>query len=324
MDIKNIFQTDRAILVVCILIAGIFWLMNKMSQEVIWELDLPLKFKMNENFVFSEAPRHKISFTAEGTGWQLLTLARKDLDSLVIDVPAQPGNHNWNNEQLRQMIKEEKVSETISIPNVTPFRLSISIVEADTICVPVKVRKNISYQKGYQNTSELEISPDTVCIKGPARLLENSKSWYTDSLILDKVKSSKEGEISLINDNPELLELNPANITYQLDVSEYTELNKYARIRLVNVPDVDSISLFPGRALVTMRVPIDKYDKAREQDINLVVDLGNEAYDSNTAKIKIPSNLPDWMKNVEISPTTVEYYFVSKDTLNNNSELSDD
>ena len=79
--------------------------MNKMSQQVDWEKEIPIHYNVPDGYVFSDPPREDLVFTIEGTGWQMLSLSRKDLDSMIIDIPARSGNHNWNNEQLRQMIK---------------------------------------------------------------------------------------------------------------------------------------------------------------------------------------------------------------------------
>ena len=299
--------------------------MNKMSKSVEWERELPVKYKMAEGYVFSDEPRDIISFTAEATGWQLLSLSRKELDSLVIQVPSRPGNHSWNSEQIRQMIKEKDIDQDVSIPEVSPFRLTISIVEAFTKCVPLKIAYRVSHPSGFQSVSPIRVDPDTVCITGPKESVGTIDHWYTDSLILENVSQTQEGLLSLKEDDKGLLEFSPSEVNYSLEVAEFTELKKYVPVRMVNQPDVDSISLFPERVLVSMRVPLNKYESAKEQELQLFINLANNTLDSNSAKVQIPKNLPDWMKHVQVSPERVEYYFVSTDTssTNNTSRLSD-
>lgn len=314
MNLKGILSSDRAILLVCIVIAGIFWLFNKMSQDVRWDLDLPINYILAEDYVFSEKPRRTLTFTAEGNGWQLLALSRRSLDSLDLQVPPQEGNHNWNSEQLRQMIQEEKVGDQVEVMSINPFRISIKVEDAFSKCLPVQVEKNITYKSGYDILQKMSVDPDTVCIKGPRKLIENKKVWPTDTISLQKVNASREDEVALVNKNPQLIELSPSTVTYNLEVSEFTELKKYVSIRTVNPPDVDSISLFPRRALVSMNVPIDKYEAAQDHQIGLFTDLGKSEKGTNSARIQLPANLPDWMKNVSVQPDKVEFYFYENES----------
>ena len=152
MDIKGIFESDRAILIGCIVIAGIFWFLNKMSQEVKWDKNIPLEYKIADHLVFSEKPRREITYTVEGTGWQLLSLSRKTLDSLQLDIPNRPGNHSWNSEQIRQLIRDKDIKDEIEITDINPFRVSVRMEEAFSKCVPIKANSKISYVSGFATT----------------------------------------------------------------------------------------------------------------------------------------------------------------------------
>ena len=74
-DIKKFLKTDRAILMICISIAFVFWLMTKLSYSYKDSIVVNLEYQIPDNKVFTNPPAQHLEVDIEGKGWDLLGLA---------------------------------------------------------------------------------------------------------------------------------------------------------------------------------------------------------------------------------------------------------
>jgi hypothetical protein len=65
-------REDRAILLICIGIALVFWLLVKLSQTYSTVRPVKFEFQIPENETLSNAPPEDMTVEIEGTGWDLM------------------------------------------------------------------------------------------------------------------------------------------------------------------------------------------------------------------------------------------------------------
>lgn len=304
MSWQAFFEKDRNILILCICLSAVIWVFNRMSQGTRSTIDVHVETEVPDQFVLSDLPDQQIRVGVEGTGWQLLKLFRQDPLRLTLKPGKSTEQQAWSSDQLRLRMSDLSAFTEVQIVSVNPARISLSLDSAAQKTIPIELPYRIEYAKGYSNTRPIEISPKKIQVSGPKNKVGNLQKWTLDSLVLKDVRKSLIDSIDLTHAETyeEVYKLSPDHITYDLPVSEFTELKK---ICLIEAP-ADSISLFPRRTVVRMRVPIDKYNEAQDYTIDLGIDLESGS-DGSNVPIRIQKPLPYWMKSIRISPSTVDY-----------------
>jgi hypothetical protein len=310
---QQFLEKDRNILVLCIFAAAVIWALNSMTEETRSSLDVYISVETPNGFVLAQTPEDYITVGIEGTGWQLLRLARKD--SLFINITPSPTTNiqTWNNEALRLKVAElEEVSE-ISLISISPSPISLSLDSIYHKKVSLSMPLDIGFAKGFSNVHPLKITPDSILLSGPRALVEKQEQWVLDTLRDRSIRSSLSDSILLkTTDERGVFKFSPPSVRYELEIAEFTELKQ---IKPIHAEDFsgDSISLFPHRALLSMKVPIDKYDEAEQLDKTLILNP-DASLSSNSAPIQLKNSLPYWVKNIKIEPRTAEFFFISTET----------
>ena len=304
MSWKAFFEKDRNILILCICLSAIIWIFNRMSQITRSTVDVYVKTEIPNQFVLSEQPVDRIRVGVEGTGWQLLRLFRQDQIRLHLKPGKSTAQQAWSSDQLRLRMSDLPTFNEVRIVSVNPARVSLSLDSAEQKIIPIELPYNIEYAKGYSNTRPLEIRPKELHVSGPRRKVRNLQKWTLDSLILKDVRNSLVDSIDLTKSDSyeKVYQITPSDLAFSLSVSEFTELKKICPIQ----SPADSISLFPRRTVIRMRVPTYKYNEAQDYTVDLGIDL-EVGSDGSNVPIRIENTLPYWMKNIRISPSTVDY-----------------
>lgn len=313
MKWQQFLEKDKNILFLCIFAAAVIWTLNSMTKETRSTVDVYLYVETPTDFVLAQPPEKSISVGIEGTGWQLLRLARED--SLFINITPSPTTNiqTWNNEALRLKVAEVKEVAEVSIFSISPSPISLSLDSIYQKKVALTMPLDISFVKGYSNVRPLQIHPDSILLSGPRALVEQQDQWVLNTLRDQSIRSSVSDSVLLTStDERGIFKFSPETVHYELEVAEFTELKQIQPIHPENFTG-DSISLFPHRALISMKVPIDKYDEAERLPKKLILNL-DASLSSNSAPIELENSLPYWVKNIKIEPRTADFFFVDTET----------
>jgi len=301
---QTFFEKDRNILILCICLSAIIWIFNRMSQLTRSTLDVQVKVEVPRFFVVSEAPSRTLRVGIEGTGWQLLQLIRQEKIDIQLNPVRSTDPQQWSSDQLRLRLSDLSTFKDVRIVSINPARINVLLDSAAVKSVPVVLPYKLDYAKGYSNIEPLDISPKEVQVSGPKSKIAQLQSWKLDSLIATDIRKNIMDSIPFSQsiNYEKVYSLSPSYLKYELPVSEFTELKQVCKIE----SPADSISLFPRRAVVRIRVPTDKYNAAQNYDIRLSIQIDNKS-DGSNVPIQVKNTLPYWMKNIRISPPTVDY-----------------
>lgn len=302
---------NRVLLSVCIAIAAFIWFINKLSQNTPWTLVTHIHYEIKEGYVISKENVKQLTVKLEGSGWSLWRISNDIPETIHIQAESKVGNQNWSYDQLKQITQQQfQLSDEIEISSITPPRIVLTLEEASSKCVPIQLPLDLSFAASFDQLGPTQLTPDSVCLTGPSNILKNTKKILLDTLSLEAVSAQQEGTLPLQKHIPNLLRADVTKIDYSIKVSEYTEFNKYIDLRVI-YSGKDSIDIFPKSALVSMNVPVSKYDETKASGIGLYVQIPDQVDAAgNTAQIQIARNLPSWLKVKSIQPREVEYFFL--------------
>ncbi len=306
-------QEDRAILLICIGIALVFWLLVKLSQRYTTVRQVTFDFEIPEGKALADAPPKDMRVEIEGTGWDLLfDYFSNPVIELSYDL-SQTDNLLLSRSQLRSEILRQLSSGDIKISEINYESIDLELEEKVTKTVPVQLQRKLSFGPEYHLRDSIELAPDSVSVTGPVSAVEQIERWSTDSLIIQNLKSDMIRKLSL-QPPPQVVSLSTRQIEIHIPVEQYTEKSLFVELEVENVPDqIDSIRFFPQRVRVNCVVGLSQYNEVTENDFKLVADLKGASLEEGRNRVSIElTTRPDYVKNIQFSPKTAEFFIVKK------------
>lgn len=309
-EIRVQLREDRAVLMVCIGVAFIFWLLVKLSQTYKVDKEVVFDFNIPDEKALTILPPDDVEVELEGRGWDLMfDYFTKGKVVLFFDMNEQSRVRlNWL--QLKSLIQKNLSSSEIKITEINYDNLSLSLENRMKKMIPIQLDAELSFSPGYHLKKSIQLSPDSISISGPESLVSNIMEWRTDSLILKDVQNSAERKISL-RESAREIKLSQQTITAELDVEQFTEKSFFVKILQRNAPD--SIRIFPDRIKIYCLVGLSKYEEVEESGFTVEVDLkdAKPGVENNAVPILLTKS-PDFVNNVRFSPKSAEYIFIKK------------
>lgn len=306
---RSFLKTDRAILLLCMVVALIFWLFIKLSDEFRTTRDIDLSYIYPESKTFVDKLPTQITATVKGIGWDLMgdhfsgrkynvQLELQDLENQTID-----------RKQIVAAISNQ-LPASIQIEDVSLNYVNVLLDNMSNKMVPIVLEKKIQTETGFQ-IKNITTIPDSVMLNGPAILVENHVNWKTQLLDLKQLKTAQQIQLNLSPSENEQLQLQPTTVQVNVEVEQLTEYSVFVPIIVVNPPD--SLNIFPKTVQVSYVVGLSQFDQVKTSDIKVVADFRytSPQAEENTVPINIVEH-PTFIKNVNCKPNSVKYYFVKE------------
>ena len=215
-------KTDYKAVVICLLAAIIFWIMNALNKEGYSEkISFPLQFSYNDSLYIPSQPLpQKISVNVSGNGWSLLRKAFAfDVTPIryTISKPLKTKLLNTGSltDSLSEYIKDVKINYVVADRFELEFDRKISkdfIVKVDS--------SNISLKERYVITSLINISPRKITLVGPESLLDEMGSTILVKVPTRRLQENYDDEIALPLPKNALIKTNKDRVTVSFEVAE--------------------------------------------------------------------------------------------------------
>ena len=117
--------------------------------------------------------------------------------------------------------------------------------------VPVEVPHSVSFSPQYMLGGPLTVSPDTVTIYGNQARLDAVERIITPRLVLTELSESQHGVLKL--NIPDGTRLSTDQVSYEIPVSRYVELQATLPVEVRNAPAGHQLQVYPATAKVVLR-----------------------------------------------------------------------
>lgn len=306
-------REDRAILLICIGIALVFWLLVKLSQTYSTVRPVKFEFQIPENQTLSNAPPEDMTVEIEGTGWDLM-FDYFSGSEIVLFYDLEPTSRlQISRGRLRTDILQNLSSGDIQIEEVNPESINLVLEEKITRKVPVVLNLSVSFAPEYHLLQPITLEPDSIELSGPKSKVSEINNWPTDSLIIENLNSNQSRKVPL-KSPPREMELEPKTVNVRIEVEQYTEKALFVPLQVENAPETDSIRFFPQRVRVRCVVGLSKYNEVTEEDFRLEADLQGVSLDKGQNQVPIHlTKKPDFVKNIQFSPQSANFFIVKRE-----------
>ncbi len=294
-NIRSFFSRDRVIFLLCVSVAFVFWILNRLSSPAKKNISVGIVYQLPDNKAFSEPPPQYANTTISGSGWDMLT---HRLDKLYVRI-------NEDSVQTFSLRGLAAVQFGGDIQTMEPEVLSVTTENAVEKFLPIEQVSRIALAKGYDLSEKIQIEPERVRVTGPRQLVNNLVSVKTDTVSIKNLKDVFTYDIAL-SKNP-LLRYNFEKVRVTLKAEQFTEKSLFIPIVIKNA--LEKIKIFPNKIRLDCTVTLSHYTKVTAEDFIIEVDMRNITPNSknNTLPLMLVKQ-PDWARGVKFSPKSVEFY----------------
>lgn len=191
----------------------------------------------------------------------------------------------------------------VKLLRVTPSVISIDIARLIKRVVPVRVDLVGAPPFGYE-TGEVEVSPSTVEVSGPAPQVERLQAIMTEGLDVSRLTQTLTKDLGLQGVDGNLISYNIERARVRVDVHEVTMTREFRRLHVTVKNAAYRIPSTPLLVDVWLRGPQRIVDKLRLTDGDVFVDASGQG----PGEIKLPVTIlaPPGVKVIGPYPAEVE------------------
>ena len=117
--------------------------------------------------------------------------------------------------------------------------------------VPVDVPHSVTFRSQYMQSGPVQVSPDSVTVYGEASRLSAVEKITTPRLVMSDLGASQHGVLKL--NVPDGLRLSVDQVSYEIPVCRYVELQATVPVSVRNVPSGCQLQVYPATAKVVLR-----------------------------------------------------------------------
>jgi YbbR domain-containing protein len=305
-EIQNFLKTERALLLLCMSIALIFWLLVQLSQQQKTVLKVPVNFSIPNGKILVQKPPEHLYITLESEGWNLFYRSfRGKLKTLNWKISE---DELLSYEDLKDKI-QDKISNTIEIKDISPHQVNLKLDKFSRRQVHVKMNGNIETVSQFQLSNDIQLLPNQVTITGPRSVLQDIEYIQTEKIEIQNLRQNQFGEINLQALKNKQVEYIPAKVNYMMTVEQFSEKTLMVPIQ-VQTDSFTTIHIMPSMAKVICTVGLSKYETLNPNFFEIIVQVDSAALANGNSLPLLLKKSPDWIRDIKISPQKVDFVII--------------
>jgi len=313
MDSKNLFSWNKntKIFLICIGLSIVVWLLQKLSVDHTLTISVPIAYTIPDAKTFAESPYQEAQVIVRGIGWDLLKSQFLQQDLSVEVILSSDSIQNINEFQIKDGLAKSIGSNKIQILDINPKSIPILLAQNFQKKVPLELKEEISFFPDHYLTTPILLEPDSISIFGPKEVLDTISIWYTEKLVLNKLKNNIQKSLKIENTSSDLLKLSTTSTIVTIEVEEFTEKIFELPVVLMNKKEdiVFGYKSLPDRARLYVTLPLSKYDLPNLEEFKLVAEIDTDSDNQSNKKAKLHLKLyPGYIQTYKIHPANVDIY----------------
>jgi YbbR domain-containing protein len=263
-EMRFIRREKIVVFVGAYIVAISLWFIVNLSGSFNITINIPVEpGNVPESMALTEDLPEFVQVSVSGDGWQLLNLYN-DPPTVVINIEESEVNLF---DQVRQRLS---YLQEIDVAKVQPLLLSVNMEPKISRRVPVRINTDLNFQPRFGLVGEPTYSPDSITVTGAQSRIEDITEWEVqDTLRLAGIREDISATLPL-EDAIGVVELSENEITFNADVSEFTEGETTVYIRTRGLPRGQNVNYNPSSVTIRFDVPIEQYaevEKVRPYEV---------------------------------------------------------
>lgn len=308
MNWRNIF-----IFVGFSVVAFVFWLMLFFQRDnVESSYKIPLKFtNVPDDVVFNDPLPNTMEIRLSDKGSEIFKYGFLMIDTLEIDVEKYK-KENVNNLQGAELIQliRSQLSRSADLKAYYPINISLATSKLQQKELKVVFDGVISTNRSNLVADSATFLPETVMAYGAQSQLSELSAAATEYTVYNNLKATSQLTVKILPVSG--VKFIPSEVQIYIPVEEYTERRFEVPITVRNSPSNIDVKFFPSQTEVSFSVTLDEYKKIAPEDFEVELDY-RKFYQNENGRVDLElSESPSAIRNVKLSPSSVEFLFESK------------
>lgn len=310
--LRNMSDTDRKVLAICMGAALFFWLLLNLSRDYSIRKTVSINYLLDpERMQAKDSPvLDEQTVEVYGPGWDLLweSLWFQKI-SVNIDLRGKK-SLELSQSDFQQMIQRRLSSGDLRVNNLDFTRRTFITSDKKGKTVPVVSRVDFNFSDGFIATSAPVFTPDSILVEGAEDLLAELTEWPTEAIVLNDVQDDIRRSV-LLATSENSLEPSRTYVTMELPVEAFIQRSVEIPVTVINAPPVDSFEVIPAAVRLLVTLPQSAYYAIRPDDFSVVADLGDIR--NLNGKNSVPLSLrrqPQATISATMATKSVEYYLI--------------
>ena len=293
--------------VLCLFAATVFWFFNALNKNYTTNITFPVKFDYDhENYIPIHPLPQIVRINVTGIVWDLFrrSLGLK-IPPLVIP--------------LERPVEVKKIVGSTLPPLFANQleRLQINFVLTDTLHIAIEPKgkrwislavdtPSILFKSGYIMTSKPTITPDSIFIEGPWKLVKSISEPLYLKLPQRNIDENFHNEVEVQFVNSELIRRNPPTVHVNFEVDLLRQITDSIQVELINLPKGARPSLGFRRLPCTFAIPQRAMNSYNRDSLKAVVDLQN--FSRGVKRVQpVLQGLPPYAKVIKVDSLYIKF-----------------
>jgi|SRR5687768_12293440 hypothetical protein len=291
----------------CIFAATVFWLFNALNKSYTTNINLPLTFDYDQDSYIAVRPLPEfVRFNVTGVGWNLFRRsAGVKVPPLVVPLPQPAEIKKIVGSTLPALVVNQPEGFAINFVLTDTLHLAIEPKSARRIKLSVDIPA-LLFRKGYGLVSDVNITPDSITIEGPAKLISGLPSTFDLKLANRNIDDdfSDDVEVKFLND--ELIRRDPPTVLISFEVDNFVEVRDSVSLEIINPPRNAWPVIGRKELACTVAIPESSQSTFSPDSLKAVVDL--KRVTKGEYKI-LPTikGLPPYSRVIELDSISIKF-----------------
>ncbi len=287
------------------------WGLTTLSQEYQNTLRFPIVFEnLPTDKLIQESPQEQLAIHVNGTGFKLISNSifrpTISLDASALYQASTTKHYVLLNQQRLHIQKQ--MGSGLTIDHFIQDSVFLNLGYLSYKKVPVKPNVALEFESGFDFSSPLKLSPDSVMVTGPEFFIDTLQFVSTQKLQLKQVNTPLQKEVTLQSFSEiKNTSISTKHITISADIEEFTEGTLEVPFTLINVPENAVLNTFPKRVVVSYKVALSKFNSINPASFEIVCDYQHSLTNGLSYLIPKMISKSPLVKSVNMLPKTIDY-----------------
>lgn len=164
----------------------------------------------------------------------------------------------------------------------------------------------ISYAVGYSSDDPVRLTPDSVRVSGPEKIIDTMQTVTTEALSLNKINTDLEGNIKIDTSGLGALSFYENSVKYSQKVEKFTEGSVEIAIEVENVPGNLNLAYFPKTVIIYYQVNLKNFENVSAADFRVVCDY-NSIKQGDDYMIAQIVEKPGFIHNIRLNERRIQF-----------------
>lgn len=295
-----------------LILAFVFWLMLFFQRDVESTYKIPIKYtRIPNDAVFDHPLPEEIEIRVGDKGSEIFRYAFFLKDSIEIDVTKYREERitNLQGAEFTRLIRS-KLSQSSELKAYYPVNILLKTSKLQKKELKVVFDGQISTSRSNLIADTLLLKPSTVAAYGSQSQLSEIASALTEYTQFNNLKATSQLKAK-IKPIPGV-KFVPDQVDLYISVSEFTERKFEVPVTAKNLPAQMDVKFFPSQTEVIFSVTLEEYKKIVPEDFEVELDY-RKFHKNENGRVELQlTKSPAKVRNVKLSPSSVEFLFESK------------